>query len=156
MADEHTINGLLRKRADMLDELSGLRERMAVVSNDVASLDRVLEAFGYDGPIDTPTPRGNRIVLFYRNELRHFLLSELGKATGPLCSRELAERIVKAENKDAYDKRLMCDIVKRVGKALKLLRERGSVRGGKDRTTGRYVWRLTNGAHNGNLRSQDL
>jgi len=82
MSKQHTVNGLLRKRADMMAELAGLRERMAVVSNDVASLERVLEAFGYSGPLDTPTPRGNRVVLFYRNELRHFLLSELGKAAG--------------------------------------------------------------------------
>ena len=127
----------------MLAELAGLRDRMAVVSNDVAGLDRVLEAFGYDGPLEMKTPRGSRIVLFYRNELRHFLLSELGKATAPLCSRELAERIVKSENKDTYDKRLMCDIVKRVGKALILLRQRGSVHGKKDHPTGRYVWRIT-------------
>lgn len=143
MANEHTISGLLTKRGELLDEVQMLRERMAVLSNDVASLDRVLESFGYDGDLQSTTPRSNRVVFFYRNELRHYLLSELTKAKAPLCSREIAERIVTIEGKDRYDRRLMCDIVKRVGKALKLLRERGSVRGGKDHETGRYVWQLS-------------
>lgn len=138
----HTISGLLKKRGEILDELQTIRERQAVLSNDMASLDRVLEAFGYDGDLQSTTPRSSRVVLFYRNELRQYLLGELQKTNSALSSRELAERIVTVEGKDRYDKRLMCDIVKRVSKALKLLRERGSVTGGKDRETGRYVWRL--------------
>src|SRR5665213_1142682 len=123
----NTISGLLKKRGELLDELQAIRERQAVLSNDMASLDRVLETFGYEGDLQSTTPRSNRVVLFYRNELRHYLLSELAKADAPLCSRDLAERIVATEGKDRFDKRLMCDIVKRVGKALKLFRERGSV-----------------------------
>lgn len=140
MKNDHTISGLLRKRGEILDELQAIRERQAILANDMASLDRVLETFGYDGDLQSVTPRANRVVLFYRNELRHYLLGELAKTGAPLSSRELAERIVTVEGKDRFDRRLMCDIVKRVGKALKLLRERGSVRGGKDHKTGRYVW----------------
>lgn len=51
----------------MMGELATLRERQAVVSKDVAGLDRVLEAFGNDGPLETPMPRSGRVVLFYRN-----------------------------------------------------------------------------------------
>lgn len=136
----NTISGLLKKRGELLDELQAIRERQAVLANDMASLDRVLETFGYEGDLQSNTPRSNRVVLFYRNELRHYLLSELAKANAPLCSRDLADRIVTLEGKDRFDKRLMCDIVKRVGKALILLRQRGSVRGSKDKATGRYVW----------------
>jgi len=136
----NTISGLLRKRGEILDELQAIRERQAVLSNDIASLERMLETFGYDGDLQSATLRANRVVLFYRNELRHYLLGELTKAGAPLSSRELAERIVTVEGKDRFDRRLMCDIVKRVGKALKLLRERGAVRGGKDSKTDRYVW----------------
>ena len=143
MSNDHTISGLLRKRGEILDELQAIRERQAVLANDMASLDRVLETFGYDGDLQSATPRANRVVLFYRNELRHYLLGELAKAGAPLSSRELAERIVTVEGKDRFDRRLMCDIVKRVGKALKLLRERGAVRGGKDQKTGRYLWNAT-------------
>lgn len=40
---EHTISGLLAKREEMMEEIAVARERLAVLSNDVEALDRVLE-----------------------------------------------------------------------------------------------------------------
>jgi hypothetical protein len=54
--------------------------------------------------------------------MRRFLLDELRKAVGPISSRDLAEKIIGLEGKDARDRRLRNDMVKRVGKSLKLLR----------------------------------
>lgn len=85
--------------------------------------------------------RTSRLVLFYRNELRQWLLRELRKGE-PLSSRDLAERICSAEGKDIHDKRMICDVTRRVSKAMRLLRERGYVRREKDRAA-RYVWGLT-------------
>jgi hypothetical protein len=65
------------------------------------------------------------VVYFHRNELRRFCIDELRKATGPVTARELAEKIIQAEGKDHLDRKLANDMVKRVGKALKLLREQG-------------------------------
>jgi len=90
MRDESVVNGLLAKREELLRENADLRERMAVISNDIEAIDRVLDAFGYPGELKGGTPRQARIVLFYRNELREYLLGELRKAEGPLSSRELA------------------------------------------------------------------
>jgi len=90
MRDESVVNGLLAKREELLRENADLRERMAVISNDIEAIDRVLDAFGYPGELKGGTPRQARIVLFYRNELREYLLAELRKAEGPLSSRELA------------------------------------------------------------------
>jgi hypothetical protein len=61
-------------------------------------------------------------VFFARDELRRFLLDELRKADGPISSRDLAEKIIRWEGKDARDRRLSNDMVKRVCKSLKLLR----------------------------------
>ncbi len=87
---QHTINGLLQKRSEMMEELAIIRERMAVLSNDVEALDRVLERLGYEGGIQL-TPRVPRVVLFYRGELRQFLLKQL-REKGPMTSRQLAEK----------------------------------------------------------------
>ena len=50
-----------------------LRERMAVVGNDIAALDRTLQTLGYEGDLPT-APAGaqssTRLVYFHRNELR--------------------------------------------------------------------------------------
>lgn len=37
---QHTVNGLLRKREELLCENNELRERMAILTNDVEAIDR--------------------------------------------------------------------------------------------------------------------
>lgn len=137
---QHAISGLIKKRGEMMAELSDLRERIAVITHDVESLDRVLERLGYEGEIKL-TPRAARIILFYRNELRVFLLGELRKASKPLTSRDLASALMMAENKDVRDRRMMNDIVKRMGKALRQMRSHGTVCGTK--IGNEYLWAAT-------------
>ena len=73
--------------------------------NDIEAMDRVLDAFGYDGPpLAERQARQHRLVIFNRNELRQFLLRELRKGE-PLTSRDLAERICCEEGKDIRDQR---------------------------------------------------
>lgn len=134
----HTISGLLLKRQEMMEEVSHLRERMAVLSNDVEALDRVLETLGYsDGP--PASPRAARIVLFYRNELRSYCLEHL-REKGPRTSRQIGVSIIQTEGKDARDRRMLTDIVRRVSKAMRQLRQAGAV--ASEVVRGEYVWRL--------------
>lgn len=134
----HTISGLLLKRQEMMEEVSQLRERMAVLSNDVEALDRVLETLGYsDGP--PASPRAARIVLFYRNELRSYCLEHL-RERGPRTSRQIGVSIIQTEGKDARDRRMLTDIVRRVSKAMRQLRQAGAV--ASEVVRGEYVWRL--------------
>ncbi len=137
---QHTIAGLISKRAEMLEELAVIREREGVLANDIEALDRVLERLGYDGPVKL-TPRVPRVVLFYRGELRQFLLGSL-KEHGPSTSRQLAERLVSLENKDARDRRMLADVVRRIGKALRQMQSAKLVTGRKARSMGEYLWAL--------------
>lgn len=126
MAEPHVITGLLAKRQELMDKALHLREQLAEVSNCIQSVDHVLQSFGYEGDLKGMSPRGNRVVYFHRNELRRFCIEELRKANGqPVTARDLAEKVIKAEGKDPRDRKLGNDMVKRVGKALKLLREQG-------------------------------
>ena len=136
---QHTINGLLQKRSEMMEEIAVTRERLAVLSNDVESMDRVLERLGYSGDIQL-TPRVPRIVLFYRGELRQFLMGQL-REHGPLTSRLLAEKLIQIEGKDARDRRMMSDVVRRIGKALRQMQDAKLVSGTKTKNMGEYIWR---------------
>jgi hypothetical protein len=49
---EHTITGLLAKRADLFEEALGLRDRLAEIKNGVTALDRVLGTLGYKGDLE--------------------------------------------------------------------------------------------------------
>lgn len=124
-----------------MGEAQRLREALAVVGNDVEALDRVLETLGYQGDLKAITPRGNRVVFFARNELRRLCLDELRKADVPISARDLAEKIITLEGKDLCDRRLRNDIVKRVGKSLKLLRQQGLATSKSD--GGGLVWLQT-------------
>jgi hypothetical protein len=122
---QNTISGLLQKRSEMMGEAQHLREALAKVGNDIEALDRTLIALGHKGDLKAVAPRGNRVVYFHRDELRRWLLNELREAKAPVSSRDLAEKIIGLEGKDAKDRALRNDMVKRVGKSLKLLRQRG-------------------------------
>jgi hypothetical protein len=121
----NTISGLLKKRSELMGAGLRLREELAHVGNDIEALDRTLIALGFEGDLKAVQPRGNRVVFFARDELRRFLLDELRKADRPVSSRDLAEKIIRLEAKDPRDCRLRNDMVKRVGKSLKLLRRQG-------------------------------
>lgn len=59
---EHTISGLLGKRAEIMSETASLREQMAYASNTVEAIDRVLESLGRTDDLEGRTPRKARIT----------------------------------------------------------------------------------------------
>ena len=46
---EHTITGLLTKPANLFNEATAARDRIAEIKNDIDALDRVLGSLGYTG-----------------------------------------------------------------------------------------------------------
>jgi hypothetical protein len=114
-----TISGLLKKRSELMAKASELRADLAVVGNAIDSIDHVLRSLGFSGDLDGMKPRSNRVVYFRRNELRN--------AEHPTSARDLAEKIIGLEGKDSRDRAFRNDVVKRVGKSLKLLRQQGVV-----------------------------
>ncbi|MGB3875069.1 MAG: hypothetical protein WA980_04365 [Shinella zoogloeoides] len=136
---EHTISGLLKKRADLFGEAERLRDRMAEIKNDIHALDRVLQSLGYDGDLDAAMPRQKRDVIFGRGELTRAILSELRDSDHALSSREIAQSIIALRGEDPRDRKYLSDLVKRVSKALRQQRENGNVRSLKDEH-GNIVW----------------
>lgn len=123
-------------------ELQGIRERAAILANDLEALDRTLEQLGYHSEGEVVlTPRAARIVLFYRGELRTFLLANL-REHGPSTSRQLAERLICLENKDAMDRRMRSDLIARISKALRQMQPAGLVTRTRTKSMGEFLWRL--------------
>ncbi|MFN0262411.1 hypothetical protein ACKTEK_00895 [Tepidamorphus sp. 3E244] len=114
---DHTITGLLTKRADLFNEAETIRDRLAEIRNDIDALDRSLSVLGYDGDLDAAMPRQKRHVIFGRGELTRQVLSTLRAAGKPLTSRQIAQEIVSASGMDARDRKFVSDLTKRVGKA---------------------------------------
>lgn len=124
---EHTVSGLLTKRADLFNEAQRIRDRLAEIKNDVAAMDRVLGTLGYTGNLDAEMPRQKRQVLFGAGELTRAILDELRDATEPMASREIARAILAVNEQDARDRRLLTEHTRRVSKALRILTKNGAV-----------------------------
>lgn len=100
---EHTISGLLTKRADLFNEAERIRDRLAEIKNDIAAGDRVLGMLGYRGDLDAAVPRQKRHVLFGRGELTRAVLDVLRDATEPMATREIARAILAVNEQDPRD-----------------------------------------------------
>lgn len=125
---EHTINGLLQKRADLFNETERIRDRLATIRNDVASLDRTLRMVGYTGDLDGIMPKRKVYRLFGQGELLEAVLNELRHAERPLKSREIAQGIVALRGDDARDRGYVSEVTRRISKCLRLERQRGTIR----------------------------
>jgi len=79
----------------------------------------------------------------WRNQLRQFLLNELRQADGgQVTSREMAGKIIVIDGQDPLDKKLLCHMVKRVGKGFQSLCKHGVVIGERDQL-GLMRWSLS-------------
>lgn len=125
---EHTITGLLAKRADLFNEAERIRDRLAEIKNDIGAIDRTLSVLGYTGDLDAAMPRQKREVIFGRGELSRAIMGELRHAEGPLSSRDIAQTIVAMRGEDARDRKYISDLTKRVSKALRQMKAEGLVR----------------------------
>ncbi len=75
MRDESVINGLLQKREELQRESASLREQMAVIANSIEAIDRVLEAFGFEGELEGKTPRA---AMSRRARLAQYVAGRIG------------------------------------------------------------------------------
>ena len=78
-------------------------------------------------------------MLFQQGELRRVCLDLLRRADKPLTSREIAEHIIQLEGNDPADRRLSIEMIRRVGKSLKLLRKQGLAVSKQDQFR-HYAW----------------
>lgn len=137
---EHTISGLLTKRADLFSEAERIRDRLAEIRNDLGAVDRTLNVLGYKGDLDAMMPRQKREVIFGRGELSKAIFAELKQATGPLSSRDIAREIVALRGEDARDRNYLSGLTKRVSKALRQMKLDGDVVSSVDER-GNFCWK---------------
>ena len=131
-AYEHTINGLLSKRAEMFSEAERLRDRLGEIRNDLGALDRTLRTLGFTGDLDSLMPRQKVYRIFGQGELLEACMRELRHAERPLKSREIAQGVVALRGEDARDRRYVSELTRRISKCLRVEREKGTVRGRMD------------------------
>lgn len=137
---QHTINGLLQKRREIMQEMAETRERLGAMANDIDAIDRVLERLGRNTSGEEQPTRPQHIV-FYRGQLRQWLLDQL-RENGPATAKQLAQRLLQFQKRDLADRRLMSAVIHRIGKGLQNMHAARMLTKTQASKRGENVWRI--------------
>ena len=143
MADPHSISILRRKRDDIRDAIAAYEARLAQAQADLAHVNAALRLFEATGnPIDFPAYVDiNRVLR--RGETTKICFAALAEE-GPMDTRQLTERVMKAKGLDFGDKVIAQAVSLRVVQTLRVRAIRKRDIDGTERRRGVCVWRLTN------------
>jgi hypothetical protein len=139
MAEQNIIVTLTRKREAIEAAIVNYERLLEQSRRDLAAVEACLAVFAAEGEPADVMPYFNLHRLFKRGETNRICMEALA-AEGPLSTRELALRVIRAKGMDEGDKALRKAIAYRIVQALTLQRKRGRVAlSGK--VKGVCVWR---------------
>ena len=118
--DEHTVNGLIRKRAEIAGRIERLQDELRSLVIDLDNVDHTLRLFQPDIALEDikPKPLPPRHEAF-RGQVTRIVLTTLRNAKKPLTSQEIAQRVMAERGLDTANSRLLKVMVKRTGACLR-------------------------------------
>lgn len=139
---EHVLSGLLAKRAEIAGHVEGLQDQLRQALIDMDHVDCTILLFDPDAALDEikAKPLPPRHVAF-KGQVTRAILAMLRASSDPLDSHAITVRLMAERELNSADKRLAKTIQKRVGAALRNMRERGLVASKPDKG-GLLLWRL--------------
>lgn len=127
-----TVQGLLRKRAELAGQAEVARDQLTARLAELDALDRTIRVFQPDIDLDDlPVKPAPPAMTGTRGEFQRFLLDALRKAEGPLTTHDLAKLVMAERGMNQADKVLVKLIRERTGNALAKMRRAGKVAGRK-------------------------
>ncbi len=127
MAEPHVITALVRKRAELAGDIETAQAKLRQMILDLESLDKTLLLFDPEYQIASIKPKAFRPPADWskRGEMTRLILGILRQATEPLTSQDVAVQLIVERALDRDDAKLLRLMTKRVGVALRGLRDRG-------------------------------
>lgn len=129
MADDHTVAGLVRKRAELAGEIEGAQTHLRQLIIDLDHLDATLRIFRPDIDLEDirPKPLPPRHSAF-RGEVARIILDTLRQTQESMTTRDLALHVMAERGLNTADKGLVRVVQKRVGACLRWHRSKGALR----------------------------
>lgn len=128
MGYDLTVQGLIRKRAELAGQVEAMHCQLASLMNQLNAIDTSIRVLKPDIDLgDLPERIPPVPFTAFRGEFQRFLLDELRKANGPLDTFRLAEMVCERRALDATDKIVFRPIARCTGYALSKLRRSGKV-----------------------------
>lgn len=124
---DHVISGRVKRRAELAGDIDTTQAKLRQMVLDLESLDRTLLMFDPDYKIECIKPKAFRPPEDWskRGEMTRIILGILRKATEPMTSSDIAVGLIAERALDQTDAKLQRLMTKRVGVALRGIRDRG-------------------------------
>jgi hypothetical protein len=144
MGYDLTVQGLIRKRAEMAGQVEALQAQLGAMITDLSHLDSAIRVFRPDIDLDDlPCRIAPAPFTGFRGEIQRFLLDALRRANCPQTTFQLADAIMDKRGLNAADKITVSLIRKRTGYALAKMRKAGKVTSERAHRAAPLEWRLT-------------
>ena len=121
MAEPHVISALVRKRAEMACDIEATHKRLSVMIADLEKLDATILMFDGNYQIEGIKPKAFRPPSDWSGTVRKVLRL----ATEPMTTRDIAFQLMSERAVDTGDQKLLRLMAKRVGCAVRRMRETG-------------------------------
>ena len=123
--DEHTLSGLLRKRSQVAGIVEALQDRLHKAMIDIDHIDCTIRLFKPDIDLDElkPKPLPPRHAAF-KGQVTRAILEMLRDSNVPMKGEDITISLMEDRALNTSDKRLVKTMRKRIGAALRHLRER--------------------------------
>jgi hypothetical protein len=139
MAEPHIISTLRRKRDDIQAVIESYETKIKGAKHDLAAVNATLRLFELNGETLQFPAYVDLGRLWKRGEITAVCREALA-AEGPLDTRELALRVVRAKGLDETDKVMRQTVAFRIVQALSIAAKRGAV-GNDGKRKGVRIWR---------------
>jgi hypothetical protein len=141
---DYVLTGLVKRRAEMTGEIEAIHGRLKALLADLESLDATILQFDPSHRVEAIRPRSVRPPADWANrgQMSRIVLNILRQAAEPMTSRDIALELLVARAMDKSDVKLFKLMTKRVGVALRVQREHGTVC--SEQGPGQFVlWHVT-------------
>lgn len=138
MAEPQVLSTLRRKRSEVEGFIAKLEKQIDTAKRDLSAINATIRIFEVNGEPSEFPAYVEIHRLFKRGEMTAICRTALAQE-GPLDTRELALRVIRAKGLDEGDKALRQTIALRIVQALRLQERRGILRGDGKRN-GVCVW----------------
>ena len=126
--NQHTINGLIRKRAEIAGKIEHLQDQLRQLVIDLDHIDASIHIFDPSIELEEikarPVPAPHHA---FRGQVTRTVLTALRNAKKPLTTQDIAMRVMAERGLDTANVRLLKTMTKRAGACLRNLQKQGAV-----------------------------